>query len=77
MHPEPVATPEHSMIAEQESQKLQTAVCRLPIPYRQVITLVLEGLSHAEIAETLALGVSNVAVRINRAKTKLQELLDE
>jgi RNA polymerase sigma-70 factor (ECF subfamily) len=71
------ATPEDEVLIDEETRRLQDAVRRLPLPYRQVITLTLEGLSHSEIADTLGLGVSNVAVRVNRAKSKLKEILNE
>ena len=70
------ATPEDEVLIDEETRRLQHAVRCLPVPYRQVITLTLEGLSHAEIAEALGLSVSNVAVRVNRAKSKLQEILN-
>lgn len=70
-------TPEHQMAARQSAARLQHAVRRLPLPYRQVITLVLEDLSHDEIAETLGLTVTNVGVRVNRAKAQLKAMLDE
>ena len=50
---------------------------RLSLPYRQVITLLLEDLSYEEIAETLGLTVNNVGVRINRAKTQLKAMLTD
>ncbi len=49
---------------------------RLPLPYRQVVTLALEDLSHAQIAQALGLSVSNVGVRLNRAKAMLKEAMD-
>ncbi len=49
---------------------------RLELPYRQVIALLMEDLTYAEIAEALGIGVSNVGVRINRAKALLRSLLD-
>ena len=70
------ASPEDEMIARQRSERLAAAVRRLDLPYRQVIALLLEDLSYTEIAETLGLGVSNVGVRINRAKALLRSLLD-
>ena len=70
------ASPEDEIIARQRSERLVAAVRRLDLPYRQVIVLLLEDLSYAEIAETLGLGVSNVGVRINRAKALLRSLLD-
>jgi RNA polymerase sigma-70 factor (ECF subfamily) len=67
---------EQALIAGERSAALLEAVRALKLPYRQVITLVLEGLSYEEIAETLGLSLSNVGVRVNRAKRQLKEMLD-
>jgi RNA polymerase sigma-70 factor (ECF subfamily) len=68
---------ERALIARQQSAALVEAVRALPLPYREVITLLLEDLSYEEIAETLGLSLSNVGVRINRAKQKLKERLGD
>ena len=52
------------------------AIHNLPIDYRQVITLTLEGMSYTEIAEILGIGESNVGVRLNRARQMLRRLLE-
>lgn len=56
-------------------QRLFAAVQSLPLNQREAITLFFEGLSHAEIAEVLEVSENNVAVRINRARTRLTERL--
>lgn len=56
---------------EQGRLRLQSAARALPLAMRQVVTLALEGFSHAEIAETLGISTNNVAVRLNRAKSAL------
>ena len=73
--PEDASTPEQQLLAAERSQRLTAAVRRLPLPYRQVMTLLLEELSHAEIGEALGLTRTNVGVRVNRAKAMLRELL--
>jgi RNA polymerase sigma-70 factor (ECF subfamily) len=72
-----VKNQEDSLLADEQTHRLLRAVRRLPLAYRQVITLVLEDLSYAEIAEALGLSLSNVGVRVNRAKVILKEMLDE
>ncbi|MEX0341882.1 MAG: RNA polymerase sigma factor [Erythrobacter sp.] len=72
---EPADTPEQLLLVDERSRMVTMAVRRLPLPYRQVMTLVLEELSYAEIAEALGLSISNVGVRVNRAKSQLKELL--
>lgn len=72
-----VRTPEEELLAGERSQRLQRAVRRLPLPYRQVMTLLLEELSYAQIGEALGLTVSNVGIRVNRAKAQLKAMLDD
>lgn len=67
---------EQTMIAEQSGEALMEAVRRLPLPYRQVITLMLEDLSYAEIGEALGISQANVGVRINRAKHQLRKAMN-
>jgi RNA polymerase sigma-70 factor (ECF subfamily) len=67
---------EQALIAAERSAALLEAVRRLKQPYRQVITLLLEDLYYEEIAEILGLSLSNVGVRVNRAKQQLKEMLD-
>ena len=61
----------------ERSRRLVEAVRALSLPYRQVITLLLEDLSYEEIAEALGLTVNNVGVRINRAKAQLKAMLSD
>lgn len=71
------ASIEDGLIEAERAQRLMKAVRRLPLPYRQVVMLLLEDLSHAEIGEALGLTPNNVGVRINRAKQMLKELLGD
>ncbi len=68
-------SPEASVIQNANRVKLVEATRSLPIPFRQVITLALEDLSHAEIAAVLGISENNVAVRMNRARNLLKEIL--
>ncbi len=67
---------ERALIASEDGAGLLEAVRRLPLPYRQVITLLLEDLSYSEIGDALGLSQSNVGVRVNRAKHLLRKALD-
>jgi RNA polymerase sigma-70 factor (ECF subfamily) len=67
---------EQAFIALERSAALVEAIRGLALPYRQVVTLLLEGLSYDEIAEALGITASNVGIRINRAKQQLRERLD-
>lgn len=67
---------EQALIERERSHRLLEAIRQLTLPYRQVMTLILEDMSYDEIAEALAISVANVGVRVNRAKQQLKVLLD-
>jgi len=69
--------PEAGFAQEQQGERLRQAIHRLPLPYRQVITLTLEEMSYSEIAQVLGVTETNVGVRLNRARQLLRELLEE
>lgn len=69
--------PEQRLDATDRSRRLFSAIRQLKLPYRQIMTLVLEDLSYEEIADALGISVSNVGVRINRAKARLKVLLND
>jgi RNA polymerase sigma-70 factor (ECF subfamily) len=50
-------------------------VQRLPLGYRQVVTLTLEGLAYGEIADVLGITESNVGARLTRARQMLRRWL--
>ena len=52
-----------------------TVVRTLPLAYREVAILILEGFSPAEIADTLGLTLNAVAIRGTRARDLLRALL--
>jgi len=68
--------PQQSFIGRERSDRLLEAVRALEIPYRQVMTLLLEDMSYAEIADALGISISNVGVRVNRAKSQLKLVLN-
>lgn len=68
-------SPEYELVQTRRQQKLIIAINRLPLSLRQVMLLKLEDLTNMEIGEVLGLSDSNVAVRLNRAKEKLSDLL--
>ena len=69
-------TAEQTLVAEQQGQRLLEAVRRLTIAYRQVVTLSLEGLSYAEIADVLGISETNVGARLTRARQLLRKILE-
>jgi RNA polymerase sigma factor (sigma-70 family) len=67
--------PERALSSEQQGQRLVEAVRRLPVGYAQVVTLTLEGMSYAEIADVLGISETNVGARLTRAREMLRRLL--
>jgi RNA polymerase sigma-70 factor (ECF subfamily) len=74
---DPRPLPEEQVAMAHERDRLRSAIQHLPMVHRQVIMLILEGLSHAEIAEVLGITENNVGVRLNRARKALREALEE
>ena len=70
------STPEDDANSSRERQLLLRATQHLPLPQRQVIVLVLEGFSYAEIAEMLEIPANALALRLTRAKTALKSILE-
>lgn len=74
---DPGPDPEAGLVQQQSAERLTAAIRRLPLAYRQVITLMLEGLGYGEIAEVLGLSESNVGARLTRARQMLRDLLEK
>ena len=72
----PALTPEELAMRGDESRRLMAVVRTLPIAYREVAILLLEGFSPAEIADTLGLTPNAVAIRGTRARDLLRVLLE-
>jgi RNA polymerase sigma-70 factor (ECF subfamily) len=69
-------TPEASCNREQVIACVRTAVARLPLGQRQVLTLVdLEEFGYAEVAAVLDIPVGTVMSRLSRARTSLRQNL--
>lgn len=73
----PDPTPEDAAIAGDIHETLVKAIRTLPLSYREVAVLLLEGLTSTEVAETLGLTQNAVAIRGVRARQMLRELLKE
>lgn len=68
--------PEEKAMEANEREMLIAATRQLPVPQRQVISLVLEGFSYAEIAEMLEIEPNALALRLSRAKAALKKILE-
>ncbi len=70
-------TPEASCNREQVIACVRSAVARLPLGQRQVLTLVdLEEFGYAEVASILDIPVGTVMSRLSRARTSLKNILN-
>jgi len=68
--------PEAGLVRIQEGAQLRRAVHSLPLLYRQVVTLMLEGMEYDEMAQVLGISESNVGARLSRARQMLRELME-
>lgn len=75
-HIDTQADPARSASQQQQSQRLLAAVQALPLADKELVTLALEGLTHREIAELMGLNENHVAVKLSRARARLQQTLD-
>jgi RNA polymerase sigma factor (sigma-70 family) len=67
---------EAGLVRDQQGARLRRAVRSLPLLYRQVVTLMLEGMEYDEIAQVLGISESNVGARLTRARQMLRELME-
>jgi RNA polymerase sigma factor (sigma-70 family) len=75
-HPvDPRPHPDEQVAQRDQRSRLMKAIQSLPMGHRQMIVLMLEGLSHAEIAEVVGITENNVAVRLNRARKALKDAM--
>jgi RNA polymerase sigma-70 factor (ECF subfamily) len=73
----PAPHPEAMALEGDRWRSVLNAVQQLPIAYRQVATLTLEGFSPADIAQILGLSANAVAIRSTRARALLRASLSE
>ncbi|MEO8017658.1 MAG: sigma-70 family RNA polymerase sigma factor [Pseudomonadota bacterium] len=66
--------PEELAIQRDNSQRLTALVRTLPLAYREVAVLLLEGFSPTEVADTLGITANAVAIRGTRAREMLRAL---
>ena len=77
LRPDPSPDPEQRAVMSDERARLLRAVAELPIGQRQVLTLVLEGLTHQEVGDVLGLAEDNVSMRLSRARQALKATLEK
>jgi RNA polymerase sigma-70 factor (ECF subfamily) len=71
-------TPEAMLLARADQQMVQSALERLPVPFREVIVLCdIEEMSYQEIAEIAGIPIGTVMSRLSRARKSMRELIAE
>lgn len=73
----PVDIKEETSEKKEDTKILYEAIGKLNKAEKSLIILYLDNLKYNEIAEIAGISVSNVGVKINRIKTKLQRILKE
>ena len=68
-------TPDAELGKAMSRERLLQAIRSLPLSQRQVVTLVLEDMSHEEIGEVLGISANSSMIRLSRARTALQKIL--
>lgn len=69
--------PEDSANQSREHRLLVEATQSLPLPQREVIVLILEGFSYAEIGGILDIPQNALSLRLGRAKAALKSMLEQ
>lgn len=68
---------QHKYELEKELQEMFKAIYSLPILEKSIVSLVLEGLEHAQIAKICGISEINVRVKFHRIKKKLKKMMEE
>lgn len=74
---DPRPHPDDQAAQGQQRARPMSAIQSLSITHRQIVVLMLEGFSHAEMMEVLGISENNVAVRLSRARKALKDALGE
>lgn len=64
-------------VQEEELQKMFRAINKLPVLEKSIVSLVLEGIDHAQIAQICGISEGNVRVKFHRIKKKLKQMMED
>lgn len=64
-------------ILEKELQEMFKAIQTLPVLEKSIVSLVLEGVDHAQIAEICGISEVNVRVKFHRIKKKIKKMMED
>jgi RNA polymerase sigma-70 factor, ECF subfamily len=71
-------TPESTLLASIETDRLQQAISELPLNYQEVLLLAdVEEMKYAEIAEALCVPIGTVMSRLSRARQRVRTSLQK
>jgi RNA polymerase sigma-70 factor (ECF subfamily) len=69
--------PATALVNQEQGERLLDAIRRLPVSLRQIVTLALEDMTYADIADVVGISETNVGARLTRARQTLRRLLQE
>lgn len=69
------ADQEHSLIAQETTDRIYKAMSMLPELDREILALAVGGVAYKEIAVTFGLTIENIKVRVHRSRTKLRQMM--
>ncbi|MBO7661833.1 MAG: RNA polymerase sigma factor [Clostridia bacterium] len=76
--PDPAPGTEEQAVAREEKERLRSLIAQLPEEQRDALVLTqLEGKSYQEVAALLGVSEGTVKSRVNRARTRLKEQMEE
>lgn len=71
-------TPESVHSQGEMLASVRTAIARLPLKHRQVLTLIdIENFSYAEVSDILDVPIGTIMSRLNRARQALKQIFEE
>jgi len=73
--PQPSQDLEDDFIVREEFQIVAAGFKKLPREDREILALVVTGLSYKQIGEILELSESNIKVRVHRARVRLRDII--
>lgn len=71
--PAAVQDPQAAVEAAETTQTVRTALARIPEGHATILVLRYSGLSYAEMASALGIGVNGVGTRLRRAEARLRK----
>ncbi|MGH7777999.1 MAG: sigma-70 family RNA polymerase sigma factor, partial [Candidatus Dormibacterales bacterium] len=74
--PAPVADPELEVVEAERRRAVRRALARLPESSTTVLALRYSGLSYAEVAAAMGVGIGQVGTRLRRAEAALRKEME-